>query len=208
MAPQPGRPPARRTGGRSARVRAAVLTATLDELLTNGVDGMSIAEIARRAGVHETSIYRRWGGKSALALDAVLDRVETHVAVPDTGTLRGDLLALLHGIAAFMQTTLGETLMRIAARHDLAEYETVRSSFWSVRLGLGARILDRAQARGELRDGVDRRLAIEALVAPLSFRSLLTREPLDDEFITGVVDLILPGLVRPQPDDQPRASAT
>lgn len=202
MAPYQGPAPTRRTGGRSARVRAAVLAATVDALLADGVDGLSVGDVAQRAGVHETSIYRRWGSRANLALDAVLDRVDTQVVVPDTGSLRGDLLALLGGIAAFLQTPLGQTLLRIAARDDLPEYRAARSSFWATRLALGARVLDRAQARGELRQGVDRRIAIQTLVGPLSLRSLLAREPLDDDLVVSVVDLLLRGLTPREPDDR------
>ena len=106
------RPPAkaRRTGGRSARVREAVLRATLDALLAGGSDDLSIREVAQRAGVHETSVYRRWGTRANLILDAVLSEVEAAVPVPDTGSLRGDLLALLSAIAAFITTPLGQVL--------------------------------------------------------------------------------------------------
>ncbi len=188
------RPAARRTGGRSARVRAAVLQATIDVVLEHGADGLSIAEVAQRAGVHETSIYRRWGTKSALALDAVLDRTRTDLPTPDTGTLRGDLLALLHDVAVFVRTPVGGLLLRMAVQEDLAEYEAARDQFWTARYAVGATVLDRAESRGELRPGVDRRLAFEALLGPLHTRVLLTREPLDDAFLEGTVDLLLAGL--------------
>lgn len=74
-----------------------MLAATVDVLLDGGLETFSIAEIARRAGVHETSIYRRWGTRAALALDAVLDTTETEIPAPDTGSLRGDLSALRQG---------------------------------------------------------------------------------------------------------------
>lgn len=193
--PESSRQPAtRRTGGRSARVRAAVLQATIDVVLEHGADALSIAEVAQRAGVHETSIYRRWGTKSALALDAVLDRTRTDLPTPDTGTLRGDLLALLHDAAVFVRTPVGGLLLRMAVQEDLAEYEAARDQFWTARFAAGATVLDRAGTRGELRPGVDRRLAFEALLGPLHTRVLLTREPLDDAFLEGTVDLLLAGI--------------
>src|SRR6201986_3287208 len=84
---------ARRTGGRSARVRAAVLRATLDALLSCSADDLSIRDVAQRAGVHETSIYRRWGTRANLILDAVQGEIEAAVPPPDTGSLRRDPLA-------------------------------------------------------------------------------------------------------------------
>ena len=58
-------------------------------------------------------------------------------------------------------------------------------------------VLDRAEARGELRQGVDRRLALEALIGPLHVRLVLTREPVDDAFHEAVVDLVLAGIAAP-----------
>ncbi|MGW3938751.1 TetR/AcrR family transcriptional regulator [Streptomyces phaeochromogenes] len=188
------RPSARRPGGRSARVRATVLAATVDVLLDGGLETFSIAEVARRAGVHETSIYRRWGTRAALALDAVLDRTETEIPAPDTGYLRGDLSTLLQGAATFVRTPLGELLVRMALREDMADYEGARERFWSRRFAAASVVLDRAGRRGELRPGVDRRLTFEALMGPLHMRLLLTREPVDEEFLEGVVDLVLAGI--------------
>jgi AcrR family transcriptional regulator len=175
-------------------VRAAVLQATVDALLTDGIDALLIADIAERAGVHETSIYRRWGTKANLALEAVLYRVDLEIPVPDTGSLREDLLVLLREIGAFAGTPLGETLVRIALRHDLPEYEQARELFWTARLALGSTVLERAEARGELRGGVDHTITLETLIGPLYLRLLLTREPVDDDFLQEVVDLLLSGI--------------
>jgi AcrR family transcriptional regulator len=192
-------PPAktRRTGGRSARVREAVLHATLDVLLTGGVDDLSIRDVAQRAGVHETSVYRRWGTRANLILDAVLSEVQAAVPVPDTGSLRGDLLALLSAVAAFVTTPLGQLLLRLALRDDLPEDHDVRRQFWAERFTTGQTVLRRAQDRGELRPAVDGRLIIETLLGALYVRLLLTREPIDDTFIEHVVDLILAGITVP-----------
>jgi AcrR family transcriptional regulator len=175
-------------------VRAAVLEATVDALLAGGIDALSVADIAERAGVHETSIYRRWGTKANLVLEAVLSRVELEIPVPDTGSLREDLLVLLREIAAFAGTPLGDALVRIALRHDLPEYEQARELFWTARLTLGSTALERAAARGELRQGVDPSITLETLIGPLYLRLLLSGEPVDDHFLEEVVDLLLLGI--------------
>ncbi|MFD8307652.1 TetR/AcrR family transcriptional regulator [Streptomyces sp. NPDC059690] len=192
--PGPSTSRVRRPGGRSARVRAAVLAATVEVLLEGGLDALSIGDIARRAGVHESSVYRRWGTRFNLALEAVLDRTRTEVPVPDTGALRTDLNALLRGTAAFVRTPLGELLLRLALRADMAEYEGARERFWHHRFAAGSAVLTRAEERGELRPGLDHRLVFEALMGPLHMRLLLTREPLDEAFLDGVVDLVLAGI--------------
>jgi len=189
---------ARRTGGRSARVRAAVLRATLDALMAGGADDLSIRDVAQRAGVHETSIYRRWGTRANLVLDAVLGETQAAIPVPDTGSLRGDLLALMTSIAAFITTPLGEVLLRLALRTDLAQDdETAREQFWAERFTTGQTVLERAQARGELRPGLDYRLATETLIGAMFVRLLLTREPVDETAAERIVDLICAGLAAP-----------
>lgn len=188
---------ARRTGGRSARVREAVLRATLDALLAGGADDLSIREVAQRAGVHETSVYRRWGTRANLILDAALSEVEAAVPVPDTGSLRGDLLALLSAIAAFITTPVGQLLLRLALRDDLPEDHDVRERFWAERFTTGQTVLRRAQDRGELRPDVNGKLVIETLLGGLYVRLLLTREPVDDALTEHLVDLILAGIAHP-----------
>jgi len=194
MREQAARQPVRRTGGRSARVRAAVIDATLAALLTRGLDDLSITEIAQQAGVHPTTIYRRWGSRSNLALDAVLSGTEAEILPPDTGSLRGDLLAVIRGIFPFLRTPLGELLVRLALRRDLPEYEAARAGYWAQRFRTGADLFERARARGELRADVDPVLALETLVGPMYVRMLMTGEPLDDALLVRCVDLVLDGI--------------
>jgi len=187
-------PRARRTGGRSARVRTAVLTVTVEVLFESGFDALSIREIAKRAGVHESSIYRRWGTKADLVSDALASRMGLEVPTPDTGSLREDLLALLRALAAFIGTPLGENVVRMALRRDLPDSDAARDRFWTDRFTRGSVILDRAEARGELRPGIDRFLTLETLVGPLYLRLLLTGEPLNEAIIESVVDMMLTGI--------------
>ncbi|HXZ99009.1 MAG TPA: TetR/AcrR family transcriptional regulator C-terminal ligand-binding domain-containing protein [Candidatus Binatia bacterium] len=178
-------------------MRRAVLDATLAELIEGGdLETLSIATIARRAGVHPTSVYRRWGDRVNLALDAVLSQTEAEVPTPDTGSLRGDLIALFRSVAAFVETPLGDVLVWIAQKRDLPELETARARFWMDRFRIGAALLQRAEDRGELRLDVNPLLALETLVGPLLLRRLLTRESLDDAFIRDLVDLVLRGIGR------------
>ena len=188
---------ARRTGGRSARVRAAVLRATLDALLACSADDLSIRDVAQRAGVHETSIYRRWGTRANLILDAVLGEIEAAVPPPDTGSLRGDLVALVASIAAFISTPTGQALLHLALKDDLPEDHDVRERFWAERFTTGQQVLQRAETRGELRSGLDYRLISETLIGALFVRLLLTREPVNGAVTEHIVDLVLAGIMAP-----------
>jgi AcrR family transcriptional regulator len=185
----------RRPGGRSARVRAAVLQAALEAMAEHGPAGVTISEIARRAGVHATSVQRRWGTAENVTLDAMLTRSQEQLPVPDTGTLRGDLIAFARLIATYLATPLGTALSRtMAVAEDDPDMADGRLQFWRTRYDIARVMISRAIERRELADGTDSQLALELLIAPLHFRALLTRQPIDDSLIEQVVDTLLRGL--------------
>src|ERR1700752_1020314 len=167
----------RRTGGRSARVREAVLKATLHAVAERGADAVSIGEIAQRAEVHETSIYRRWPTKEHLVLDALLDYSEAKLPIPDTGTLRGDLVAFATAVTAYLDSPLGCTLARsMAVAGDDDTLAAGRAQFWTSRLELSSAMIERAKERGEIATDLDAATALELVIAPLHFRALLTHQ--------------------------------
>jgi AcrR family transcriptional regulator len=185
----------RRTGGRSARVREAVLKATLHAVAEHGADAVSISEIARQAEVHETSIYRRWPTKEHLVLDALLDYSEAKLPIPNTGTLRDDLVAFATAVTAYLDSPLGRTLVRsMAVAGDDDALAAGRAQFWKSRLDLASAMIARAKERGEVPTDLDAATALELLIAPLHFRALLTRQPIDEHDIAQLVDALLTGL--------------
>jgi AcrR family transcriptional regulator len=187
----------RRTGGRSARVRQAVLQATVQTVAERGADAVNIAEIARQAGVHDTSIYRRWPTKEHLIFDSLLDYSVAQLPIPDTGTLRADLLAFASLIASYAATPIGQALLKaMAVTNDDAALAAGRAQFWQFRLDQARAMIDRAITRGELRADTDPALAIELLIAPLHFRLLLSRQPIDERISGQLIDLLLNGLAR------------
>lgn len=185
----------RRTGGRSARVRQAVLTATLQAVAEHGAAAVSIGEIARTAGVHETSIYRRWPTKEHLLLDALLDYSETELPIPDTGSLRQDLIALSTSVAAYLESPLGRTLAQaMAAAGGDDTLAAAREQFWKSRVDLASAVIERAKDRGEVPTDLDPATALELVIAPLHFRALLTHQAINEQAISDIVDSLLAGL--------------
>jgi AcrR family transcriptional regulator len=182
-----------RRGGRSARVRAAVLGATLSLLREEG-DAFGIPQIAARAGVHETSIYRRWGTREALIVDAVQAHIGEEIPIPDTGTLRGDLTAFLEQSITFLASPLGAQLVRATAPAPRAAAQDARGMYWSRRLTQIGILFERSAERGEIAATADRALAAELLLAPLYFRLLITQAPLDAALAGRLADLILHGV--------------
>ncbi|HZZ52497.1 MAG TPA: TetR/AcrR family transcriptional regulator [Pseudonocardia sp.] len=173
-------------------MRQAVLEVSLHLLRTGGLDGLSVKEVAATAGVNEASIYRRWGTRENLMLDALLSVPEGPIPVPDTGSLRADLLAYLRSVAAWLESPLGAALDRaLAAAGDDPDIADARQEFWSKRYELAGEMITRAISRGELPATVDGRLILELAVSPLHVKSLLTREPFDKALPMRLVDAVL-----------------
>ena len=166
-----------RPGGRSARVREAVLQATMAVLQEKGFQALSMADVAARAGVHETSIYRRWGSKEAVVLEAFVHVAETF-AVPDTGALRSDLVALMENLLSLLRSPQGQAMLALT-RSSQNHVVGTRRAFWRRRFELLGAIFDRAVARGELTKPIDATIFIETLIAPVYLRVLLTGEPIE-----------------------------
>jgi AcrR family transcriptional regulator len=188
----------RRPGGRSARVRAAAIAATLAELAESGYAALSLERIARRAGVNMTSLYRRWGSRERLVLEAMLEQVGRHVSVPDTGSLRDDLLALAVTAAANSARPEVAAMARAVAAqapHD-PELAAANEAFWAERLALDAEIVERAIERGEIDAATEPTQVIESVLGPIHLRLLLTGRPVNRSFLERTVDTVVDGVRR------------
>jgi AcrR family transcriptional regulator len=159
----------RRTGGRSARVVAAVHDAVNEIVGQGDPRQVTVAEIAERAGVNPTSIYRRWGTLEALILDVETARLQVTSPIPDTGTLRGDLLAYASTVAkgmgrpggfAFLQALLGVS----------GESGPRRNAPLRERAAQLQAMLDRARDRGE--PALDHTDVYDCVLAPIYLRTL------------------------------------
>jgi AcrR family transcriptional regulator len=184
----------RRPGGRTARVRAAVLKAALQELAAGGYASFGFEGVARRAGVHKTTLYRRWGSRENLLLEALLELGRERVPIPDTGSLRSDLIEYASEVVASATTPEVEAVVRAVASigdKDPRLGEAGRR-YWRARIELAGEMVDRAAARREIPPGTDPGLIVESVLGPIYFRLLLSREPLDAGFIEALVDLAIP----------------
>ncbi|MFD2472323.1 TetR/AcrR family transcriptional regulator [Amycolatopsis silviterrae] len=185
----------RRPGGRAARVRAAVLDATNQLLREEGLTGLKVSEVAQRAQVNETTVFRRWGTRENLIIDALLADAAEQLPVPDNGTLRDDLLAYATSLAKYLTSPAGNALERtLASAGDDPTTRQLRDQYWNARYAQSGQIAARAVERGELPEATDPRFVLEMLVAPLHFRIVLTREPLEPDLPARIVDTLLHGL--------------
>lgn len=183
-----------RPGGRSARIRAAVLDAVRQELLERGYADLSHRAVARRAEVDPATVYRRWPTRPRLAADALLAIAQEAVPVPDSGSLRADLETFLEAVVGVLAepglVRLFHALSTAAMEEDLELRGMVRE-FWEVRFGAAEAIVTRAIDRGELPAGTEPKGFIEQLVAPAYFRALVTGDRLDARFVAACVDRAL-----------------
>jgi AcrR family transcriptional regulator len=186
----------RRPGGRSARVRAAAIAATLAELAEAGYSALSIESVARRAGVHKTTLYRRWGTREDLVLEAMLERAGAHISVPNTGSLRKDLLELAQTAAANAASPEVAAMARAVVAqmpHD-GRLAGANRRFWDERLALDAVIVEQAIERGEVAPDTVPRQVIESVLGPIHLRLLLTGEPIGPAFLQAVVGVVVDGI--------------
>ena len=155
---------------------------------------LTIGQIAERSGVHETTIYRRWGTREALLTEVLLTLSEERLVSPDTGSLRGDLVAMVGAVADFLRTPAGYALAYLAATGDDETTAGLRDAFWADRFERAAAVFERAALRGEIEDVSEGQLAYEALIATLHFRILARRRPLESDLADRLVALLLDGI--------------
>jgi len=172
-----------RPGGRTARTRAAVLAATRDELEAAGYAGLTLEKVAERSGVHLATLYRRWRTVEGLVVDLLGEMGKTEIPIPDTGSLKDDLRALALDIAALYRQPRARALVEgvVAAAVRYPEASTAWATVIAERNRLASRIVERAVERGDLPPGTDGIALIGAVGAPLYYRLLVARGPVDDE---------------------------
>lgn len=182
----------RRHGGRSARVRAAVLAAAVEELKENGYENLSITAVAARADVSHTSIYRRWKTVNGLLAEARFALFSENIAIPDRGSLRGDLIAFLSAAGRFLQTPLGQAAI-VSSVTTLGTTPYVREVhlLWSRRFAALHEVFRRAEDRNEWQVGADPQPVMEALIGAVYFRIFIMRQRVRRSDVCRVVDVFL-----------------
>jgi len=173
-----------------------ILDAALDVLAENGYDGMTIDMVAARAKAGKATVYRRWASKPDLVLDAVACMKSNDIDyenLPDTGTLRGDLVAMIkppsiRDAERKMKVMAGIVSM-LAGNPELAE--AARMALIEPRAGANRILFQRAIDRGEISADVDVELLCTIGPALVAYRSLMLRKPVDRDFLINNIDRIV-----------------
>ncbi len=192
MAEQGNEPDERR---RSVKSHKAILDATVKLLEAGGYKNLTIEGVAAEAGVGKQTIYRWWRSLAELVMEAYMSASDVRVPEPDTGTLRGDLKAILLPVFDLNRdfregTALANKTLMAEAQLDenfLATYRELHS-YWRAPL---RRVLERAKARGELGASKDSEALIDVMLGAAWYRLLLEHAPLDENFAKVTIDLIV-----------------
>jgi len=186
---------------------AEIMDAALSVLAEEGYEGMTIDMVAARAKAGKATVYRRWASKEELVIDSVacMKQIDLDPAsLPDTGTLKGDLLAMIK------PRTIEESdrklrvmagLMSMLAK-DSALTGAVSEAIIAPRIAVNRLFLERAIARGEIAATVDVEMLSQISQSMASYRVLMERKPIDPEFLRSIVTgVILPAVGLSAHDD-------
>lgn len=180
-----------RPGGRSARVRRAVLDAAGQILLAGGVEALTVPAVASAAGVHHATIYRRWPTRARLVLDTILDLSASGLPVPAAGgstTARADLIAYFRAVAAGLQDSQIQAVVRGLLALPEDEVAEERREYWRARFAVATSIVESGIACGEFPADLDPPHVVELIAGPIWLRTIVTGAGVDDKHVERLVD--------------------
>jgi AcrR family transcriptional regulator len=178
-----------------------IFDATLRVLEEVGYDRMTMDAVAEAARASKATLYRRWNGKVALVIDA-LQSAKGPLEVPDTGSLREDLLQTFCGVGGLTDHSAVATFASVltAISRDAEFAAAFRERVIAPKAAIGRMIFERARDRGELREGIDLDLIAPALAGICLHRLFLMGLPPDQDVIARVVDQIILPAALAQPE--------
>ena len=163
-----------------------------------GYRALTMDAVAARARAGKATIYRRWDSKLDLVIDSCNQLVSEHISEPDTGSLRGDLREFLMAFAKFLSGPSGKAAQALVGElpHEPELAEAFRSTFLMSQRDTLKRILERATGRGEVSDEAPKGMLIELSGAALTYRLMITGDPLDEAFVDKFLSTVLMPLLR------------
>lgn len=178
-----------RPGGRTARVTQQIEEVTLAILVEKGYEGLTLKEVAKRAQINRSTLYRRWPSKAALVVAVIQQTVIDNVIFEDTGSLLGDLRAVLLRITTFLGSPIGKSVL--AAGLDMQQKGDVifdDGMSWSERSQEVVPLFERAAQRGEISEALDAEVAFAMVAGALYFRLIVMRGEMDVSWVDRVLE--------------------
>ena len=193
MTRAPGRP-------RSVEADEAILRATLDLLTDGGYAALTMERVRERSGVGKATLYRRYGSKEALVSAAIKHLNVDFPEPPDSGSLLSDFAATAQMVLTGAERTgFAPTVARLLSEvaNDPEMHKLFTENLVEPRRRVVATLIERAKARGEIRDDIDTSLAVDLIVGPAIYRLLLSGGDLSEvgnpaEILTNVLEGLRP----------------
>lgn len=177
-----------RAGGRSEIVRQTVARTVLD-MLREGNSSFSVADVAKRAGIHRSTVYRWWPTRLELVTEA-LTLHTARLVVPDTGSWATDVHALTRELAEFFADPVEVAMNAVLASDTDSEIANIQRGHWAPIMRDLSAVVDRATARGEVRGDVDPRFVLEIIVGPLLLNITFGRNEVSTATIDAIAELV------------------
>lgn len=178
-------------------VTRAITEAVLDELAENGYGRLAMEAVAKRAGVGKSALYRRWPSKQDMVITVLSEFSVPLADVADTGSLRGDVVAIMHAIHGWLTHPRFALILpdlSAEAGRNPALADAVQAAIGEPRRALATAALRRAVERGELPADTDLELAVDLLAAPIYWRLSVRRAQVEPEYIDRLAEFVLRAL--------------
>ena len=185
---------------RDEDARRRILDAALQLIGEQGPAQVRIDAIAAAAGVGKQTIYRWWPTKTAVVLDALVEQTMAETPFPNTDDTRADLRAHMLAVVRLFRSPTGCVVRELVAdsQGDPAVAAEFRARFWQTRRNLSAGCVTAGIARGQIRQDLPVETALDALYGVLWMRLLVGHRELDEATVDEVLDVLWPGMARPQ----------
>jgi len=173
------------------------MEATLELAAESGLSACTFEAVSERSGIARSTLYRHWKNSSELVADAIKSQSIERVAA-DTGTLRDDMLHWMLELGRALEgSTWGAMVPQlVAAASTDPNMEAIQRRNSEYHRNIDIEIVERAKRRGEVDEGIDSYHAAVMFTAPIFYRYLLSRQPIDARWITSHVDRTV-ALLRP-----------
>jgi AcrR family transcriptional regulator len=173
----------------TARTRERAMAATLELAAESGISACTFEAVSERSGVARSTLYRHWKTASELVFDAIKSQSIERVAA-DTGTLRDDMLHWMLELGRALEGSAWGAMVPqlVAAASTDPDMEAIQRRNSEYHRNIDIEIVERAKRRGEIDAGIDSHHAAVMFTAPIFYRRLVSRQPIDARWITSHVD--------------------
>lgn len=178
-----------RPGGRTETVRLAVAQTVLN-LLKEGRTHFSMAEVADQAGIHRSTLYRRWQTQEELIHEAMTLHA-AKIKIPDTGSWEKDIKELVKSFAEFVADPVEMAIVRAMVNPDNPNLAKQVIDYWTPLMEQHALPIKRAQQRGEISNDLESRMVLSFILSPLLIHGLILGKPASASYLKQMTELVI-----------------